>query len=106
MASPTRSILSPTASRVTTIIPNTTVISPRSISTRSQLEESISTLQSKIYRMFFFAFTTRSKEEEKKRERLWLIRDMIDRRAHLFVFKTKTLQSFGFFSFICLKKKR
>ena len=54
MASPTRSNASPTASRVTGIIPNTTVISPRSISTRSQLEESISTLQSKIYQMFFF----------------------------------------------------
>jgi hypothetical protein len=47
MASPTRSNLSPTVSRVTAIIPNTTVISPRSISSRSQLEESISTLQSK-----------------------------------------------------------
>jgi hypothetical protein len=54
MASPTRLILSPTASRVTTIIQNTTVISPRSISSRSQLEESISTLQSRIYQMFFF----------------------------------------------------
>jgi hypothetical protein len=49
MASPTRSILSPTASRITATIHNTTVISPRSISARSQLEESISTLQSKIY---------------------------------------------------------
>jgi hypothetical protein len=54
MASPTRLILTPTATRVTTIISNTTVISPRSISTRSQLEESISSLQSKLYQMFFF----------------------------------------------------
>lgn len=51
MASPTRSNASPTASRITAIIPNTTVISPRSISTRSQLEESISTLQSKLYQI-------------------------------------------------------
>ncbi len=49
MASPTRLILTPTATRVTTIISNTTVISPRSISHRSQLEESISTLQSKTF---------------------------------------------------------
>jgi hypothetical protein len=59
MANPTRSILSPTASRLTTIIANTTVISPRSISIRSQLEESISTLQSKIYQMFFFLLLQR-----------------------------------------------
>ena len=61
MASPTRSNVSPTASRLTANIPNTTVISPRSISTRSQLEESISTLQSKIYQMcFFFLFPIRT----------------------------------------------
>jgi hypothetical protein len=63
MASPTRSILSPTASRVTTIIQNTTVISPRSISSRSQLEESISTLQSRIYQMFFFPLIKGSKKK-------------------------------------------
>ncbi|CAF1393388.1 unnamed protein product [Rotaria sordida] len=45
MTSPTRTILSPTATRITTIIQNTTVISPRTIPARSQLEESISTLQ-------------------------------------------------------------
>jgi hypothetical protein len=83
MASPTRSILSPTASRVTTIIPNTTVISPRSISTRSQLEDSISTLQSKTYQMFFSLRCNIHTNVEKKS--LWLIRDMIDRRAHLFL---------------------
>ena len=50
MASPTRSHHSPTVSRVTTLIPNTTVVSPRSPSNRSQLEESISSLQSKTRR--------------------------------------------------------
>lgn len=71
MTSPTRLASSPTA-RVTTIIQNTTVISPRSISTRSQLEESISTLQSKIYQILFFlvffllTHKREVKEEEKK----------------------------------------
>jgi len=53
MATPIQSTLSPTASRITTYLPSTTVISPRSISTRSQFEASISTLQSKLYQMFF-----------------------------------------------------
>lgn len=76
MASPIRIAASPTATRITTIIQNTTVISPRSISTRSQLEESISTLQSKIYQMCFVYKCLR------------LMRDNNhNRRAHLFVFK-------------------
>ena len=48
MNSPTRSVFSPTASRVTSIIPETSVVSPRSTSTRSGLESSIHSLQSKI----------------------------------------------------------
>ena len=47
MASPIRSNVSPTVSRVTTILSSTTVLSPRSSSNRSQLEESITSLQSK-----------------------------------------------------------
>ena len=67
MTSPTRSIFSPTASRIpnldtslnsprslssqtaarlTTNVPETTVVSPRSISNRSELENSIHSLQS------------------------------------------------------------
>ncbi|CAM2712242.1 unnamed protein product [Rotaria socialis] len=57
MASPTRIVPSPTASRIATIIPNTTVISPRSVSTRSQLEESISTLQNEQERVQKKTFT-------------------------------------------------
>lgn len=86
MASPTRSNVSPTVSRLTGNIPNTTVISPRSISTRSQLEESISTLQSKIYQMPFFFF------------RLWLIRDTTDRCACASVRERKRMSFF--FDFI------
>jgi hypothetical protein len=72
MNSPTRSLLSPTASRIpthnnpdtnpnsprslssqnaarlTTNVPETTVVSPRSLSNRSELEHSIHSLQSKI----------------------------------------------------------
>jgi hypothetical protein len=72
MNSPTRSLLSPNASRIpthnnpditlnsprslssqnaarlTTNIPETTVVSPQSISNRSELESSIHSLQSKI----------------------------------------------------------
>jgi len=43
-----RSLLSATPSRITTNIPETNVLSPRSISNRSQLEMSIHSLQSKI----------------------------------------------------------
>jgi hypothetical protein len=103
MTSPIQSTLSPTASRIPTYIPSTTVISPRSISTRSQLEASITTLQSKLYQMFFSSYVEGSKK--KKKERLWLMRDIIDRRARASVrFKTKkpcNHSSFFFFTFIC-----
>ncbi|CAF3827205.1 unnamed protein product, partial [Rotaria magnacalcarata] len=45
MSSPTRSLLSPTASRVTVTQQETIVHSPRSISSRSELELSIHSLQ-------------------------------------------------------------
>lgn len=49
MHSPTRSILSPSASRVTSILPETSVVSPRSISSRSEMEMSIHSLQSNFF---------------------------------------------------------
>ncbi|CAF3955463.1 unnamed protein product, partial [Rotaria sordida] len=57
MHSPTRSLFSPTASRITSIIPETSVISPRSISSRSELEISIHTLQNEQERVQKKTFT-------------------------------------------------
>ncbi|CAF4079785.1 unnamed protein product, partial [Rotaria sp. Silwood2] len=57
MNSPTRSLFSPTASRTTGIIPETSVISPRSISSRSELEISIYTLQNEQERVQKKTFT-------------------------------------------------
>jgi hypothetical protein len=70
MASPTRSLSSPTTSRIRSNIPETNVLSPRSISSRNELEMSIHSLQSKI--------------------------SMIDSSTHLFSFlrKKKTLKTF------------
>lgn len=97
MASPIRSNSSPTVSRVTAILPNTTVLSPRSISNRSQLEESISTLQSKKNEFLFVFF------DEK-----------FDRSIQLFVSEEKNFRfsflindrSFLFDSFSSIKQRK
>lgn len=47
MSSPTRFLFSQGAARVSGIVPETSVISPRSISSRNELEQSIHSLQSK-----------------------------------------------------------
>jgi len=87
MATPIQSTLSPTASRIPTYIPSTTVISPRSISTRSQFEASISTLQSKLYQMFFSSYVERSK-------RTFVVDERYDRQTRVRIcsfLKQKTL---------------
>jgi len=48
MNSPTRSLFPPTTSRLASNIPETNVLSPRSISNRNELEMSIHSLQSKF----------------------------------------------------------
>ncbi|CAM4782634.1 unnamed protein product, partial [Rotaria magnacalcarata] len=57
MSSPTRSLLSPTASRVTVTQQETIVHSPRSISSRSELELSIHSLQNEQERVQKKTFT-------------------------------------------------
>ena len=54
MSSPTRSLFSPTASRISGILPETTVVSPRSISSRTELESNISILQRNQKKNFVF----------------------------------------------------
>ncbi|CAF3725966.1 unnamed protein product [Adineta steineri] len=57
MSSPIRSCLSPTASRLSPYLPNTTAISPRSRSAGSQLEDSITSLQNEQERIQKKTFT-------------------------------------------------